>query len=95
MGKEKKGCIAEFMTSGGWRMQSCSRTGKIERNGKFYCGIHDPMKVKARRDAAQKKWDDKWKVQEAKLERVKAMSEYFEGVSTKEIKKMVAKKGEE
>ena len=38
----------------------CQKTAKVERNGKWYCGIHDPEKVKARQDARQKKWEDKW-----------------------------------
>lgn len=28
----------------------CGKNAKFERNGKWYCGYHDPVKVKARRD---------------------------------------------
>jgi phosphopantetheine adenylyltransferase len=28
----------------------------VERDGKWYCGTHDPVMVKARRDAQDAKW---------------------------------------
>lgn len=34
----------------------CVNAGKVERDGRWYCGIHDPVKVaarKAKRDAAE------------------------------------------
>jgi glycine/D-amino acid oxidase-like deaminating enzyme len=39
---------------------SCSNTGRIERDGKFYCGIHDPEAEKARRAKHEAKWRAKW-----------------------------------
>ena len=37
----------------------CTRQGKVERDGKWYCGQHDPEAVRARREA----WDDAWSKQ--------------------------------
>lgn len=37
-----------------WRDYPCSKNAKVERDGKWYCGTHDPVKVaerKAKRDA--------------------------------------------
>jgi hypothetical protein len=35
----------------------CTKRGKVERDGKSYCGIHDPVAVKARKQVR----DDAWK----------------------------------
>lgn len=37
-----------------WHSRPCSRKAKVERDGRFYCGIHDPVRIK-RIDTA--KWD--------------------------------------
>jgi uncharacterized Zn finger protein (UPF0148 family) len=37
----------------GWRgyhTKQCRNRAKIERDGKFYCGTHDPVAVKAKRE---------------------------------------------
>ena len=33
-----------------WITKQCSRNGKVERDGKWYCTQHDPVEVKKRRD---------------------------------------------
>ena len=35
----------------------CRNTAKVERNGKWYCGTHDPEKRKARETLQRSKWD--------------------------------------
>lgn len=48
---------------GDFTFHQCSRTGSIEREGKWYCKIHDPIakaeRDKARRDKWGKEWTDK------------------------------------
>ena len=44
----------------GWRSLSCSRKGKIERDGKWYCKQHDPVAIKARRDETDRKYREHW-----------------------------------
>ena len=34
----------------------CSRRAKVERNGRFYCGQHDPEAVAAKRKKANTRW---------------------------------------
>ena len=36
-----------------FRFRPCGRPGKIEFDGKWYCGVHDPIKQTAKQDA---KW---------------------------------------
>lgn len=63
MGKETKSmstksptaahtCCESVREPGTWpRFHSCGRTAKVEVDGKWYCGIHDPVKRKAKRKA--------------------------------------------
>jgi hypothetical protein len=34
----------------GWGQLQCNKFAKTEHKGKPYCGLHDPIKVKSRRD---------------------------------------------
>ena len=56
--KEKKQC--EEMMFANWRSYQCSNNAKMEHEGKYYCGTHDPVKRKARQDARYKKYDEEW-----------------------------------
>ena len=44
----------------------CSRKGKFERDGKWYCGQHDPVKVAERRKKADVKWRAKMTIEDLK-----------------------------
>lgn len=45
---------------GGWHKQPCTRAAKVIRDDKPYCGIHDPVAEKARRDKLSAKYEAKW-----------------------------------
>ena len=49
MTTEAKTCCASTW-SGYWN-KPCRNIGKVERDGKWYCGIHDPAAVKKKQDA--------------------------------------------
>lgn len=63
---EKHRCEGQVLVNPHWmRYERCSNNGKIKRNGKWYCGIHDPLKVAERRkkrierlQEAQGKWKE-------------------------------------
>jgi hypothetical protein len=42
----------------GWRYSyhACSRRATFERNGKWYCGTHDPEKIAAKSKMRESKW---------------------------------------
>jgi len=42
----------------GYGFSGCLNKAKVEREGKPYCGTHDPVKVKERREKINKKWED-------------------------------------
>jgi hypothetical protein len=45
-----KECSELVWDSGGWRQSHCMKSATVERDGKWYCGIHDPLKVQERND---------------------------------------------
>jgi hypothetical protein len=49
----KHTCCAKISDNDRWRpyYHSCGKNAKYEREGKFYCGTHDPVAVAAKRDA--------------------------------------------
>lgn len=40
----------------GWPSQ-CAMRSKVERNGKHYCGRHDPVAIEKKRQAQNEKWE--------------------------------------
>jgi uncharacterized Zn finger protein (UPF0148 family) len=62
-------CCAIPTTAWGYRPAPCGNRAKVERNGKFYCGIHDPVAVRAKRDARNAKWDAQREASERQYER--------------------------
>ena len=50
MSTSKATCAAEVWSNDRWpRPYPCNRRGKVDRDGKWWCGTHDPEAVKARR----------------------------------------------
>jgi hypothetical protein len=54
---EIKRCCSTVRTGGGFNRHQCTRNAKVERDGKPYCGSHDPVLM---REKANKRFDD-WK----------------------------------
>ena len=58
MSSEKvHGCCEKVPGVGGWHFHNCSHKGKYLHDGKYYCGIHHPDKVKKRANEAQHKFN--------------------------------------
>lgn len=54
---EHKCCASVF---GKWSSHNCENKAKMEHEGKWYCGIHDPVR-KAEKDRAwREKFDREW-----------------------------------
>lgn len=83
-------CSARVHDDFGVSFHGCSRTGKVQRDGKWWCKTHDP-KVKADRDKAWREAfdakiaeDDRIKSEgDALAKRLGAGSTYYDGVSRK------------
>ena len=53
--KDAKCCDSRF-AGFGFSRTICSKPAKMEHEGKFYCGIHDPVRIKDKRKAQADKW---------------------------------------
>lgn len=64
----KQQCCVEVW--GEWRSHQCSRAGKIERDGKFYCGQHDPVAIKEKDEEKrrQREAESKARARQAELQ---------------------------
>ena len=52
----KHQCSEYYLIKGlSCRSRRCTNNAKVKRNGKWYCGIHDPEKVRERREKNEKK----------------------------------------
>ena len=65
-------CVTVF----GDRRQNwqCQKNATVERDKKWYCGTHDPEKVKARDAARDEKWRKEGEEQEANRKRQAALN---------------------
>lgn len=64
------------MVQGDWgRSYPCSKRGKVERDGKWYCMIHDPERVAARRAKQDAERKAKWEAREAQWKRDRRIKE--------------------
>lgn len=66
---EKQRCCAMVYSNGSSFIRyPCSKNASVERDGKHYCGIHDPVRKKEREDKNRAerspKWDARDKLQE-------------------------------
>lgn len=50
-------CCAQVHSSFGVGFHTCGNKAKMQHDGKWYCGVHDPVK----RAAQQKKRDAEWR----------------------------------
>ena len=84
MPKEKHQCDEKYYH--GHRAQRCPNNAKVERDGKWYCGIHDPVARRAKSKARFVEWDTKQKainkVREENTRRGEAEEAACEGIST-------------
>ena len=53
MSEGKVGCSEKVHDDFGVGFHPCSRVGRVERDGKWYCSQHDPCYVKKRREQRQ------------------------------------------
>ena len=84
---EKNKCSEIVFGSDAFHQHGCPNTGKIERDGKFYCGTHDPVAVKAKLKARDEKWDREHEERQAIRRKNKTLSpdtarELIEAAST-------------
>lgn len=50
-------CCATKWPNGSYRGVKCHNPAKVERDGKHYCGVHDPVAIKEKQQAKNAKFD--------------------------------------
>ena len=61
MATERHQCATSVW--GQYNSHPCPNAGKVQRGGKWYCGVHDPEAVRARREEADREWQSKFESQ--------------------------------
>ena len=67
---DKHKCAERVFSGERWdiRGHMCQLNGVVERDGKWFCRIHDPEKVKAKQEARSAKWVEEGRVAALKRE---------------------------
>ena len=68
-------CCAATWPAGARHSYPCSHSGKIERDGKWYCGIHDPVKRAEKQAERTAKWNAEWEAKKARWAAEKQQAE--------------------
>lgn len=86
---DKPRCSEEMWR--GFRSSRCTRAATVQRDGRGYCAQHDPERVKARWEAAQRRAEEKaaeerarrvrWGLRDATVEELRAELARREGGS--------------
>ncbi len=63
-----------------WSRHPCSRKGIVEREGKFYCKQHDPVRIKDQEEKQNRKWDQEWAEAKAKRDHINACVRAIESI---------------
>ncbi len=72
--KVKPRCEGETYDPSGWgHHYRCSRNGKLEENGKWWCKQHAPSSVKARGEASAARWKAEHQKRMAPYEEIKRL----------------------
>lgn len=67
MNKIEHKCCGTVWPAGAFRSYPCSRNAKVERDGKWYCGTHDPVAVAAKQSSKKELREREWLEYRAKV----------------------------
>ncbi len=75
------------ISSGGYleRFHPCPNQGKYQTAGKWYCGMHDPKRIAARRAKIREKLDKEREQRTEYYKRKEMLSVFAEGIQTKDL----------
>ena len=65
-------CDGRAWAQGAMNSHRCRAKAKVERNGKHYCGRHDPVAVEAKRAARNEDWDRQFEERQEALRAARA-----------------------
>lgn len=88
---EGKFCEAKIYSM--WVFRKCNKPAKMEYKGKYYCGVHDPVKREEKKKVRNAKWEKEWAESEEKHRRLGLMKQLLDDKTTEELERMVKEKG--
>lgn len=68
-------CCEQVYSGSPYFPYTCGKTAKVERDGKHYCGIHDPVRLAEKRRRNQKAWDAEYEAKKKKFTEEKARAD--------------------
>lgn len=81
MSKVSKRCVASVSFGGGSvSFHQCRWTASVQENGRWYCRLHAPSIVEAKRKAKNGKWEAEWKAEWAKRRHQDAINDARDAV---------------
>jgi uncharacterized Zn finger protein (UPF0148 family) len=88
MAEAKKCCATVYPreTFGAFHGYRCTKNAKVERDGKSYCGTHDPEVLKARDEKRRQKWEEDSKKEKEHWERKRLLEKLAHNISTDDLK---------
>jgi ferric-dicitrate binding protein FerR (iron transport regulator) len=92
--KIKKQCCKRVFPRERWgafHEYNCTKPAIIERNGKWYCKIHDPEYVDAKNKEKHERWNAEAEAQREVWRRENAIRKACEGVDTDTLEKISVK----
>ena len=78
-------CSTKVSGGGTWgcfHQHQCPHNAVIERDGRSFCKIQDPVEVEKRRNERDKKWSNQWTKEKEDLRRLQVMHKACEDVPT-------------
>ncbi len=90
--KDKR-CMAIVCHAGEFLASSCMNKAKVEFEGNWYCGIHDPVKVAKKLKARQKKWAEEARVASERWRRRTAEELFCQGIPTEYLESNKSESG--
>lgn len=83
-------CCVNVYDNRSFRGHRCTKKANIKRDEKWYCSIHDPVKVQERDAERQNKWDAESRQRQEKWNRELAIHNFCKDVGTETIETLVA-----
>jgi len=65
-------CCEQVYSGSPYFPYTCGKTAKVERDGKHYCGIHDPVRRAEKQREKREAWDAEYEAKKQKLAKEKA-----------------------
>ena len=89
----KTRCVASVASNRnmGFISHQCRKKRGYGKEG-LYCKQHDPERIAEKQRKKDEAYKKKWDKEEEQHCRIRLMAEYFDGISTEEIEKMVKEK---